>query len=360
MVFVYKRPPYLPLAIYYGVVANPHRRQAYVAASWHLDARALARYADEVCDAAAEAACTARSAAGDSARGAPRPVTCNVDRDAYTDGVERIQRYLAAGDVYQVNLSMRLRAPADGSALDLYGALRAAQPVPFGAYVDTGREQLLSNSPELFLRRRGERIETAPIKGTRPRGRTPVDDARLADELRSAAKDRAEHVMIVDLERNDLGRVCRTGSIRVERYAELASFRTLHHLVSTVAGSIAPAVTTGDLLHATFPGGSITGAPKIRAMEIIDEIERVPRGFYTGTLGWIDASGDLDLNVAIRTAIANDDGLAYHVGSGIVADSDPDREYAESILKAAAFLRALGMAAPDGGDAVAHVPSGIE
>ena len=333
--------PRLAAAIYDAVVAYDHRRRRYVAASWHLDAAALARYAEEVMDAAAGAETddTSTPAPGDA------EIASNLDRDAYTARVERVRAYIGAGDLYQANLSMRLETALPTSPLALYGRLRATQPVPFGAYLDLGDARVLSNSPELFLRRRGERVTTCPVKGTRRRGRDAAEDTHLADELQRDAKERAEHVMIVDLERSDLGRVCRTGSVCVERFAELASFRTLHHLVSTVRGTLPREVGVAELLRATFPGGSITGAPKIRAMEIIDELERGPRGFYTGALGWIDASGDLDLNVAIRTAVASGDRLAYSVGSGIVADSDPEREYAECGLKADAFLRALGVPA---------------
>ncbi|MBI3768565.1 MAG: aminodeoxychorismate synthase component I [Deltaproteobacteria bacterium] len=337
--------PRLVAAIYDAVVAYDHHRGRYVAASWHLDAAALARYADEVMDAAAAAAddgTETSSAAHDADAGSgPSELTTSLDRDAYAARVERVRAYIAAGDLYQANLSMRLETPLVGSPLAIYGRLRAAQPVPFGAYLDLGDAHVLSNSPELFLRRRGERIETCPIKGTRHRGRDAATDARLADELRRDAKERAEHIMIVDLERSDLGRVCRTGSVHVERLAELATFRTLHHLVTTVRGTLPREVGIAELLRATFPGGSITGAPKIRAMEIIDELERGPRGFYTGALGWIDASGDLDLNVAIRTAVAARGRLVYSVGSGIVADSEAGREHDECRLKAEAFVRAL-------------------
>jgi para-aminobenzoate synthetase component 1 len=336
--------PRLACAIYDAVVAYDHRHRDYLVASWHLSDQALARYAEEVLDAVAEARWTAEGEDGATVAPARQiSLASNFDGDGYECCVERIRAYIAAGDVYQVNLSLRLSSPLPCAALDLYGHLRAVQPVPFGAYFDLGSEHVLSNSPELFLRRRGERVETCPIKGTRRRGTTDAEDARLAAELRTDPKERAEHVMIVDLERNDLGRVCRTGSVRVPRLADLASFRTIHHLVSTVTGSVPSAVTAGDLLRATFPGGSITGAPKIRAMEIIDEVERGPRGFYTGALGWIDASGDLDLNVAIRTAIAAEGTLSYHAGSGIVADSRPECEYAESLVKADVFFRALGL-----------------
>jgi para-aminobenzoate synthetase component 1 len=333
--------PHLIAAVYDAVVAYDHRRRRYHVASWHLDDAALARYADEVRAALADAA---------PARAAPRApggrATCSLDADAYAARVERILGYIAAGDVYQVNLSLRLETALAAAPLDLYERLRAAQPVPFGAFVDTGSETVLSNSPELLLRRRGDAVVTCPIKGTRPRGASLRADRALGRALAADPKERAEHVMIVDLERNDLGRLCRSGSVRVERLAELARFRTVQHLVSTVRGELRPGVATGDLLRATFPGGSITGAPKIRAMEIVDELERGPRGLYTGAIGWIDWSGDLDLNVAIRTAVAAGGRIAYHAGAGIVADSHPVREYAECLLKAEAFLAALGAHAP--------------
>lgn len=339
--------PRVDVGIYDAVLAYDHRRRRYVAATWHLDATAFARFAEEIAAAAADAERADDADTADAPPSALEPptLTATLDPDAYVARVERIRAYLAAGDVYQVNLGMHLEAPLGASPLATYGRLRAVQPVPFGAYLDLGDAQILSNSPELFLRRRAERVETCPIKGTRRRGIDRADDARLADELRHDAKERAEHVMIVDLERSDLGRVCRTGSICVERFADVATFRTLHHLVSSVSGSLPREVPVSDLLRATFPGGSITGAPKVRAMEIIDEVERGPRGFYTGAVGWMDASGDLDLNVAIRTAVAANGRVTYGVGGGIVADSDPYREHVECALKAEAFVRALGGAA---------------
>jgi para-aminobenzoate synthetase component 1 len=341
----------LDAAIYDAVVVYDHHRRRWMVASWHLDASALGHYAEEVMDAAGTAAMgvdvrggTAPHEAGaEAARAANEPdsLVASLDREEYTTRVERIRAYIAAGDVYQVNLSMRLGAAHAAAPLATYGRMRVVQPVPFAAYLDLGDTQVLSNSPELFLRRRGEQLETAPIKGTRRRGHDAREDAELIAELRRDPKERAEHVMIVDLERSDLGRVCRTGSVHVERFAEVASFRTLHHLVSTVRGTLPREVGTGDLLRATFPGGSITGAPKIRAMEIIDEVEHGPRGFYTGALGWIDASGDLDLNVAIRTAVVSGGRLTYGVGGGIVADSDAAREHEECGVKAEALRRAL-------------------
>jgi anthranilate/para-aminobenzoate synthase component I len=214
--------------------------------------------------------------------------------------------------------------------------------VPHAAYLDVGDAQLVANSPELFLRRRGARVETRPIKGTRPRGDTPARDAALAAELLRDPKERAEHVMIVDLERNDLGRVAETGSVHVEAHAEVESHATVHHLVSRVAARVRPEVGLADLLRATFPGGSITGAPKRRAMQIIAELEETPRGPYTGAFGFFAANGDLELGLAIRTAVVRGGEVRWGAGGGIVADSDPDRELAESWLKTAALRRALG------------------
>src|SRR5438477_72169 len=225
---------------------------------------------------------------------------------------------------------------------ELAAHLPRRHPVPYGAYIDFGKAQLVANSPELFLRRRGRCVETQPIKGTRPRGDRPGRDAALVAELLADPKERAEHVMIVDLERNDLGRVCETGSVVVERYAAVESYPTVHHLVSTVAGRLRHDVGLADLLRATFPGGSITGAPKVRAMEIIRELEPWPRERYTGAFGFLDPRGDLELALAIRTATVSGGVVRYHAGGGIVADSDPERELAETWLKTAALRRALG------------------
>ncbi len=258
--------------------------------------------------------------------------------------VQRILEYLRAGDVYQVNLARRLAASADnrkplGWALAMHLARESPAPHAFWMADHEAGSAIIGNSPERFVRVDADGwIETRPIKGTRPR--TLNGDAATAAALRSDPKDRAEHVMIVDLERNDLGRVCVPGSVEVLELARLVSLPTVHHLVSTVRGRLRPEVTFADLLRATFPGGSITGAPKVRAMEIIDELESVRRGPYTGATGWLGAAGDFDLAIAIRTALLRQGELTLWVGGGIVAGSDAGAEYRETVAKAEAFVRA--------------------
>ncbi len=278
------------------------------------------------------------------------PLTSSFSRGEYTDAVRRVKDYIAAGDVYQVNLSQRFLARLPTDPLALYLRLRQRSPAPFSAYLDLGDAQILSSSPERFLRvyGRDRTVETRPIKGTRPRGETGEEDCRLTAELLQSEKDRAELVMIVDLERNDLGRVCRFGSVRVPELIALEPYASVFHLVATVTGELAPGRGVADLLRATFPGGSITGAPKLRAMEIIDELEPVSRGPYTGSLGYFSFSGDADLNILIRTLIVRGDRVCFHAGGGIVADSDPDAEYEETLHKARGMMRALGATMGDG------------
>src|SRR6185369_13612031 len=273
---------------------------------------------------------------------ADAPLAALVTPERHRNNVRRILDYLAAGDAYQVNLTQPFAAPLTVPAWRLFVALMRRHPVPHAAYLDVGDARLVANSPELFLRRRGARVETHPIKGTRPRGETPPRDAALAAELLRDPKERAEHVMIVDLERNDLGRVAETGSVVVEAHAALESHPTVHHLVSRVSARLRPEVELAALLRATFPGGSITGAPKRRAMEIIAELEATPRGPYTGAFGFFAANGDLELGLAIRTAVVHGGTVGWGAGGGIVAESDPDRELAECWLKTAALRRALG------------------
>ena len=269
-------------------------------------------------------------------------VTSNFDRAGYEAAVRRAVEYVHAGDCFQVNLSQRLLAPLREHPLELYGRLRQLNPAPFAAYFDLGDFQILSASPERFLRvyPDGE-VETRPIKGTRPRGRTPEEDAALIRDLATSAKDRAENVMIVDLLRNDIGKVCEYGSVRVPRVCEVETFRYVHHLVSEVRGKLRPEFGPLDLLAAAFPGGSVTGAPKVRAMEIIAELEPTARGPYCGCLGWIGFDGAMDTNILIRTFTAGRGWVQFPVGGGIVAESDPAREYEETLHKAAGLLRAL-------------------
>jgi para-aminobenzoate synthetase component 1 len=269
-------------------------------------------------------------------------VTSNFDRASYEDAVRRAVEYTHAGDCFQVNLSQRLLAPLREHPLELYGRLRKHNPAPFSAYFDLGDFQILSASPERFLRvfPDGE-VETRPIKGTRPRGATPEKDAALIRDLVTNPKDRAENVMIVDLLRNDIGKVCEYGTVRVPRVCEVETFRFVHHLVSEVRGKLRAGLGPLDLLAAAFPGGSVTGAPKVRAMEIIAELEPTARGPYCGCLGWIGFDGAMDTNILIRTFTAGCAWLQFPVGGGIVADSDPAREYEETLHKAAGLLRAL-------------------
>jgi para-aminobenzoate synthetase component 1 len=261
-------------------------------------------------------------------------------RDGYRTAIARIHAYLRAGDVYQVDLTQPFTTRLAGPAWALHARL-AARPAAYAAYVDLGDAEIVADSPELLLRRRGDLVETRPIKGTRPRGADAARDAALAAELSADAKERAEHVMIVDLERNDLGRVAVPGSVRVTDHAAVESLPTVHHLVSRVTARLRPDVGWRDLLAATFPGGSITGAPKRRAMEIVAELELGPRGFYTGAIGLVDPRGHCELGLPIRTGVVRAGVLAYHAGGGIVVDSDADRELDECWLKTAAVRAAL-------------------
>lgn len=272
----------------------------------------------------------------------------NFTREAYERGIQKALNYIKAGDIYQVNLSQRFQTPLDGDPFDAYLRLRSANPAPFGSYLGMPEAKVLSASPERFLSvdPRTRRVVTRPIKGTRPRGRTPDEDEALARELLRSEKDRAENVMIVDLERNDLGRVAEIGSVRVTELAALERFPTVFHLTSEVEANLGDGCDTVDLLQATFPGGSITGAPKIRAMEIIDELEPTTRGVYTGAIGCLGFDGSVDLNIAIRTAVVKDGFGYFQAGGGIVADSQPELEYEETLHKASAMRRAL---APTGG-----------
>ena len=258
-------------------------------------------------------------------------------------GVERIKRYIREGDVFQVNLSRAWRAGLDPSQshADLYAALRRANPAPFAALASWGGTAVVSSSPERLVSIDGREVSTRPIAGTRPRDDGLERDAGLSRELLAHPKERAEHVMLIDLERNDLGRVCVPGSVRVDELMVIESYRHVHHIVSNVRGRLRPEITPGQTIRAVFPGGTITGCPKVRCMEIIAELEGEGRGAYTGALGYLSRHGALDLNILIRTLVRRGDRLAFRTGAGIVADSDPEAELAETRHKAEGLLRAL-------------------
>jgi para-aminobenzoate synthetase component 1 len=266
----------------------------------------------------------------------------NFERDQYLAAVETAKDYLVAGDIYQVNLSQRFQGTLRGDSWQFYRRLRQVNPPLLGAYLGFPEATVMSASPEEFLHVRGRRVRTRPIKGTRPRGLTPAQDQELGLALTESVKDRAENLMIVDLMRNDLGRVCRIGSVRVPRLFGLEAHPTVFHLVSTVTGELEEGQDVVDLLRASFPGGSVTGAPKIRAIEIIDELEPHRRGVYCGGIGMIDFAGNLHLNMAIRTLTRVGDSFYFHVGGAIVFDSDPADEYEETLHKGRGLLRALG------------------
>ena len=273
--------------------------------------------------------------------GDDRPLTSNLSRDSFIANVERAQRYIRAGDIYQVNLSHRLAAPCPWSGWEFFQQLAAVSPAPFSAYLACGEFQIASSSPELFLRLSGPHIMTRPIKGTRPRSADPDRDAQLTYELQTSPKEMAELVMITDLLRNDLGRVCEYGSVQVPELVRLERYPQVQHLVSTIEGRLRPDVPHFAAFASCFPGGSITGAPKIRAMEIIDELEPVTRGPYTGSLGYLGFNRESQLGITIRTAICKNQTVYFHVGAGIVTDSIPAAEYDETIAKARGFLEAM-------------------
>jgi para-aminobenzoate synthetase component 1 len=266
-------------------------------------------------------------------------------RATYLDAVARVREYIYAGDIFQANLSQRFEAPLAQQPWAFYRTLRRANPAPFAAFFDVPDAPILSTSPERFLRvTAAGHVETRPIKGTRARGVGPEHDAALGQALTESAKDRAENLMIVDLMRNDLSRVCAAGSVRASELFVLERYATVHHLVSTVVGDLAPGVDVFDLLRAAFPGGSITGAPKLRAMEIIAELEPSRRGVYCGSIGYWSTTGEMDTSIAIRTAVVRNRRIYFSAGGGIVADSDPEQEYQETLDKVRAVIDVLAAA----------------
>jgi para-aminobenzoate synthetase component 1 len=268
-------------------------------------------------------------------------VCSNMTQAEYLSSIERIKRYILDGDCYQVNFAQRFSVAAEGDTWQAYQVLRQLNAAPFAAYLSMPHCQVLSSSPERFLQLRDNQVETKPIKGTAPRGGDPMEDMMLAEMLKNSIKDQAENLMIVDLLRNDIGKVCATGSVEVPELFKLESYARVHHLVSTVRGCLGRDQDALSLMRACFPGGSITGAPKLRAMEIIEELEPHRRGIYCGSIGYVGFNGDMDSNIAIRTMVHADGVTRFWAGGGIVIDSDPEAEYRETYHKAAALLDLL-------------------
>jgi len=281
---------------------------------------------------------------------APGPVTAGMTREAFTGMVRRAKAYIAQGDIFQANLSQRFACPVPGvDPWRLYCTLTAINPSPFACYLERDDYRVVSSSPERLVAVEGGTVQVRPIAGTRPRGRDAGRDRARGRDLLSSPKERAEHVMLVDLMRNDLGRVCDYGSVRVSEFMTTERYSHVMHIVSNVVGRLGPGMDAPAVLRAVFPGGTITGAPKVRCMEVIEELEPVRRGLYTGSAGYLSAAGDMDLNLLIRTLVLKGDTAWFQTGAGIVADSDPEREHAETLHKAEAMRRALeavGQGAP--------------
>ena len=269
------------------------------------------------------------------------PFAAEQGKAQYAEAFARVQDYIQAGDCYQINLAQRFSSHYQGDPLSAYCALRERSPTPFSAYLEMAGGTLLSLSPERFIEVQNGRVETRPIKGTRPRGSSPQQDQALAEELQRCEKDRAENLMIVDLLRNDLGRSCEPGSIRVPELFSLESYPNVHHLVSSITGRLRSDSDTIDLLMRAFPGGSITGAPKIRAMQIIEELEPVRRSLYCGSVGYLGCEGQMDFNIAIRSLVCHEGSIYCWGGGGVVADSELDAEYQETLTKVGNLLDAL-------------------
>jgi anthranilate synthase component 1 len=281
-------------------------------------------------------------------RSSPEPITSNLTKGQFVTGVRKAKEYITQGDIFQVVLSQRLSRRTSAAPFDLYRILRSLNPSPYMYYLHCGEFSVVGSSPEILVRKEGEEVILRPIAGTRPRGRTEEEDGHLAEELLQDEKERAEHIMLVDLGRNDVGRVCRYGTVRVKELYAIERYSHVMHLVSEVRGKLRSGIGAFDLFRACFPAGTVSGAPKVRAMEIIEELEPSHRGPYAGALGYFSFSGNMDTCITIRTMIVRD-GTAYiQAGGGIVADSDPDREYTESMNKAKALIRTIDLAEEGG------------
>ena len=268
-------------------------------------------------------------------------IASDFEKEAYKKAIDRMIDYIVEGDIYIANMTRRIMAYSGKPPYAMFKSLRENNPSPFGGYFNYGDFQIISASPERFLHMKNGLVETRPIKGTRRRGETPEEDAVLKKELQESGKDKSELLMIVDLERNDLNRVCEPGSVKVTSLFDVETYATVFHLVSNIVGKMQSGLTAPDLLRAAFPGGSITGAPKIRAMEIIDELEQSRRGLYTGSMGYLGLDGSCDLNIVIRTALYQNGCYTLGVGGGITCESDLEFEYEETEQKARALLEAM-------------------
>jgi para-aminobenzoate synthetase component 1 len=328
--------PQLMLGLYDWAVLVDHRQRSCCLVSWQTQAQTAAQW-----DTLYQLLSKPVSESGGTALRAISSLHSNMNRAYYQQAFSRIQQYLRDGDCYQVNFSQRLQLSVSGDPFAAYRDLRRQSPAPFGAYIQTPFGQLLCNSPERFLSLRNGQVETCPIKGTRPRAADPQQDALMRQALAESSKDRAENVMIVDLLRNDLARSCRAGSVRVPELFRVESYATVHQLVSRVTGELRDDEDACSLLRKCFPGGSITGAPKLRAMQIIEELEPHRRGIYCGAIVWLGFDGNMDSNIVIRTALHRDGQFYFSVGGGIVSDSSCEDEYQETYDKAEAFFRLL-------------------
>ena len=322
-------------------VVDPHRPSSL---AQHEADNALQRIIDQWRDLCQVPEGMARADALDDPPSWPSqtPLRATMTQPAFEAMVARALEFIRAGDIFQANLSHSFTMPWTAPRWPLYQALRRINPSPFACFLSVGPElAVISASPERLVRVRDGRVDTRPIAGTRPRGTTPAEDAMQSLDLLLSEKERAEHVMLVDLARNDLGRVCAMGSVRVEEFMTVEEYSHVQHLVSNVSGMLRPGADAVDVIRSLFPGGTITGCPKVRCMQIIRDVEPVPRGLYTGSLGYVGFDGTMDLNIAIRTMVIQGRRLSLHVGAGIVADSQPDREYQETLAKAAALMHAL-------------------